>query len=84
MQILTSDRFKKDYEQIKKFIRESSDEKSKMQVNSLLNELVGHVKKMDSYHLDLASIGKLADDTNQVRDKIRDVRKKIFKIIESN
>lgn len=81
MQISQSETFKKEYKQITDFINQTDSEKKKTEVQSLLKELVGYVKKMDTMHLDLVNIGKLSDDSGDLRNKIVETRKKIFKII---
>lgn len=81
MQILHSETFKNEYRTITKFINETTDTNVKNQVQSLLKELVSYVKKIDNFHSDLISIGKLPDDMSEIRSKIVETRKKIFKII---
>lgn len=84
MQILNSENFKKDYKTIQNFIEQSSDDQVKNQVKSLLSELITHVRNIDNIHNDLALVSRLSDKTQESRNRIADLRKKIFKIIESN
>lgn len=84
MQILNSENFKKDYKTIQNFIEQSSDGSVKNQVKSLLSELITHVRNIDNIHNDLALVSRLSDKTQESRNRIADLRKKIFKIIESN
>ena len=84
MQISQSETFKNEYRRITKFIDETNDTNIKNQIQSLLNELISYVKKIDNFHSDLVNIGKLPDDMSEARGKIVETRKKIFKIIENN
>lgn len=81
MQILGSDRFKKEYEQVKKFIDETKNETVKTELKSLLGELVFNIKKLDSMHRDIVNIRRLPDDSQDLRNKIIEIRKKINKKI---
>ena len=82
MQIFQSETFKKEYKQITDFISHTDNEDKKNEVKNLLKELVSYVKKVDSMHLDLVNIGKLSDDSNDLRTRIVETRKKIFKIVD--
>ena len=84
MQIFQSETFKNEYRKITDFINQSADEDRKNEVKNLLRELVNCVKKMDSMHADLISIGKLSDDSNDLRARIVETRKKIFRIIDKS
>lgn len=84
MQISSSKAFKEDHKKISKFLSETENETLKNQVKGLFNELTVYVKKMDGMHSDLITIGKLADNSNDIRGKIFETRKKIFKIIDNN
>ena len=84
MQIFQSETFKNEYRKITDFINQSADEDRKNEVKNLLRELVNCVKKMDSMHADLVSIGKLSDDSNELRARIVETRKKIFRIVDKS
>ena len=84
MQIFQSETFKTEYRKITDFINQSADEDRKNEVKNLLRELVNCVKKMDSMHADLISIGKLSDDSNDLRTRIVETRKKIFRIVDKS
>lgn len=84
MQISQSETFKKEYKKISDFIKNANNEKNKNEVKKLLNDLTLHVKKMDSMHYDLVSVGKLSNDADDIRNKISDIRKKIFRIIDED
>lgn len=84
MQIFQSETFKKEYKKIVEYIDNVDDEKKKLEIKSLLTELVNCIKKIDTMHYDLVSIGKLSDDASGLRNKIVETRKKIFKIINKN
>jgi two-component sensor histidine kinase len=84
MQIFQSETFKNEYKKITDFINQSADENRKNEVKNLLKELVNCVKKMDSMHADLISIGKLSDDSNDLRARIVETRKKIFRIVDKS
>ena len=84
MQIFQSETFKNEYRKITDFINQSADEDRKNEVKNLLRELVNCVKKMDSMHADLISIGKLSDDSNDLRARIVETRKKIFRIVDKS
>jgi two-component sensor histidine kinase len=84
MQIFQSETFKNEYRKITDFINQSADEDRKNEVKNLLRELVNCVKKMDSMHADLVSIGKLSDDSNDLRARIVETRKKIFRIVDKS
>ena len=81
MQILNSPRFKEEYQKISDFIEKTEDQTKKIETKRLLQELVSHVKKIDINHSDIVISGKLSDDTSDSRQRISEVRKKIFKII---
>lgn len=82
MQISNSKAFKEDYKKISKFLSETENETLKKQVKGLFNELTVYVKKIDGMHSDLITIGKLSDNSGDIREKIFETRKKIFKIID--
>ena len=84
MQIFQSETFKNEYRKITDFINQSADEDRKNEVKNLLRELVNCVKKMDSMHADLISIGKISDDSNDLRARIVETRKKIFRIVDKS
>ena len=84
MQIFQSETFKNEYRKITDFINQSADEDRKNEVKNLLRELVNCVKKMDSMHADLISIGKLSEDSNDLRARIVETRKKIFRIVDKS
>jgi two-component sensor histidine kinase len=84
MQIFQSETFKNEYKKITDFINQSADENRKNEVKNLLKELVNCVKKMDSMHADLISIGKISDDSTDLRARIVDTRKKIFRIVDKS
>lgn len=81
MQIFKSERFTKEYEMISKHISECTNETTKKELNRLSNELVFSVKKIDQMHQDLTITNRLGENNTELRDKILETRKKIFKII---
>ena len=81
MQILNSPRFKEEYQKISDFIEKTEDQTKKIETKRLLKELVSHVKKIDIDHSDIIVSGKLPSDTSDSRQKILEIRKKIFKIL---
>ena len=81
MQILNSPRFKEEYQKISDFIEKTEDQTKKIETKRLLQELVSHVKKIDIDHSDIIVSGKLPSDTSDSRQKILEIRKKIFKIL---
>lgn len=84
MQISQTETFKKEYKKIMEFIDRSDNEKKKIEVKNMLRELVNLVKKMDSMHMDIVSVGKLPDDSSDLRTRIIETRKKIFRIVDAN
>ena len=84
MQIFQSETFKNEYRKITDFINQSADEDRKNEVKNLLRELVNCVKKMDSMHGYLISICKLSEDSNDLRARIVETRKKIFRIVDKS
>ena len=83
MQIFKSDRFKKEYDAIIGYINECTNDQTKKDLNRLLGELVHNVKKIDQMHQDLTLINRLGEGNSEIRDKIIETRKKIFKIMEN-
>lgn len=81
MQIFKSERFTKEYTKISKYISECTNETIKKELRELLNELVLNVKKIDQIHHDLTVTNRLGGNNTESRDKILEIRKKIFKII---
>lgn len=81
MQILNSPRFKEEYQKISDFIEKTEDQTKKIETKRLLQELVSHVKKIDIDHSDIIVSGKLPSDASDSRQKILEIRKKIFKIL---
>lgn len=84
MQISQTETFKREYKKIMEFIDQTDNESKKNEVRGLLKELVNLVKKIDTMHLDIVSVGKLPDDSSEFRDRIIETRKKIFKIVDKN
>ena len=83
MQIFKSDRFKKEYDAIIGYINVCANDQTKKDLNRLLGELVHNVKKIDQMHQDLTLINRLGEGNSEIRDKIIERRKKIFKIMEN-
>ena len=81
MQISQNEVFKKEYKQITEFLDRCDNETKKSEVQRLLKELVTCVKKIDSIHIDMFSSGKTLDNPDDIRHKLLEIRKKIFKII---
>lgn len=81
MQIINSPKFKDEYKKIVEYIEKADDTVKKVEMKRLLQELVSNVKKIDINHTDILISGKLSDDTAEARQKIIEIRKKIFKII---
>lgn len=81
MQISKNETFKKEYKQITEFLNQCDNEAKKKEVTNLLKELVRSVEKIDRIHLDMFSTGKALDDPADVRNKMLELRRKIFKII---
>lgn len=81
MQILNSPKFREEYQKISDYIETIEDQNKKTEMKRLLQELVSNVKKIDINHSDILISGKLSEDTADARQKILEVRKKIFKII---
>lgn len=84
MQISQTETFKKEYKRIVEFIDQTDNEQKKLEVKGLLKDLVNSVKKMDSMHSDIVSVGKLPEDSADLRARIVETRKKIFKIVDKN
>lgn len=84
MQIFRSERFRKEYDSIVSYINECPNDLTKKDLNRLLGELVHNVKKIDQMHQDLTLINRLGEGNNEIRDKIVETRKKIFKIINNS
>lgn len=84
MQIFRSERFKKEYDTIVNYINECPNDLTKKDLNRLLGELVHNVKKIDQMHQDLTLVNRLGEGNNEIRDKIVETRKKIFKIINNS
>ena len=81
MQILNSPKFREEYQKISDYIETIEDQNKKTEMKRLLQELISNVKKIDINHSDIVISGRLSDDTSETRQKILEIRKKIFKII---
>lgn len=84
MNILRSENFKKDQEKIQKFLSSTSNNELKKQIQGLYKDLINTVSQIDNIHTDLTLMNRLSDKSHDHRRKIADLRKKIFRIIESN
>lgn len=82
MQISQSQTYKKELEKIQHFLNECENEEAKNKVKLLVRDLNTAVKKVDTLHSDLVTMGRLAENVSSYRDNIYTLRKKIFSIIE--
>jgi hypothetical protein len=84
MNITRSENFKRDQEKIQNFLSGSARDELKKQIQGLYKDLINTVNQIDNIHSDLTLMNRLSDKSNDHRRKIADLRKKIFRIIESN
>jgi len=80
--ILGSSRFQRDYEEFKSKIDKIEDLSDKIEAESLLRELVLHIKKMDSMHQEMSYTYTLSTLGNDLRENIRNTRIKLNKKIK--
>lgn len=83
MQILNSPKFKAEHQQILEFIDKTEDVDKKTELKKLFQQLLMYVKKIDQSHADLIISRRLSDDLNEPKEKILEIRKKIFRIISN-
>lgn len=79
MQLSNNPKFIEEYNQIKDFIEKSESEHIKKEVNDLLQKLINEIRIIDNYHNDLTNLRRMPDDISRSREKILDLRKKIFR-----
>jgi|688.fasta_scaffold08851_19 hypothetical protein len=83
MQLMNSERFVKEYNELKTRIAAVTDINVHDQLNNYLSQLVNAVRTLDSQHQELVFNPKLPDSINILRETIRDNRRKITQMLDS-
>ena len=79
-----TERFQNDIKKYQEMIGSITDEKEKLELQKLLNDLVYEVKNMDNMYLDMVYGKQLPSMGAEMRDKIISIRKKLEKKINQN
>ena len=82
MQLIKHPRFQQEYKQWTEKINLVKEQDVKIELNRLLSQLVGEVKRIDSHHSELAGRTGLDMTINETRQNITDLRRKISKKIQ--
>lgn len=77
--ILNHPRFKNDYDNFKSKIESIENSIDKIEAEKLLRDLVLHVKKLDSMHLEMSYTHTLSSIGNELRENIKEARIKLDK-----
>ena len=77
MSLQNNERFQKEIQTYKDFLEKITDETEKKELQKLLNDLIMNVKRMDNMYLDLVYSNQLNTIGSEMREKIKEIRKKI-------
>lgn len=77
----TSKNFIEDVKKIGDKIKNTEDENKKKEAQKLLNQLVSEVRNIDTQHNDLIFYRKQPTGMSDTREKIKDIRKKLDKLL---
>jgi uncharacterized coiled-coil DUF342 family protein len=83
MFLSNSEKFANEYKNFKERISLVTDTAVQLELTQLLNQLAGVTKRIDNYHQELVYNNKLPDNITSTRDEIRDIRKKLIKLLDS-
>lgn len=81
MQLFTSERFQKEYQEFSRVLAEIDHHETKQRLDSLLNQLVREVKSIDARHEDMIMQKKLPAMVGDSRNNLLETRKKIDRVI---
>ena len=73
----TTNRFQNDIARYKESIDKITNEQEKLAATRLLNDLIYEVKNMDNMYVDMVYAKQLPTMGNDMRDKIRSIRKQL-------
>ena len=73
----STERFKNDLARYRDAIDKISNEQEKLAATKLLNDLIHEVKNMDNMYVDMVYAKQLPTMGNDMRDKIRSIRKQL-------
>jgi hypothetical protein len=79
----TTNRFQNDIARYKESIDKITNEQEKLAATRLLNDLIYEVKNMDNMYVDMVYAKQLPTMGNDMRDKIRSIRKQLDLKIKS-
>jgi hypothetical protein len=82
MQISQNERFQKEIKTIKDSLGKIPSEHIKKEIQNLLSELINQVRILDSHHSNIINTKTLSDSAGGTRDRILELRKKIFKTLK--
>ena len=72
-----AERFQNDVKKYNEAIEKIVEEQEKLEAKRLLNDLIHEVKNMDNMYVDMVYAKQLPTMGNEMRDKIRSIRKKL-------
>lgn len=78
MQLTRNERFLKEYADFKNKIDRIKNENIKIELTSILGQLLNEVRSIDQAHRDVLLTNKMPSALNDSKDKIQALRKKIF------
>lgn len=78
MQLTRNERFLKEYSDFKKKIEKVKNENIKTELLNALSQLLNEVRAVDQAHQDIFLTNKMPAALDDSKDKIRNLRKKIF------
>ena len=79
-----ADRFQNDIKKYNEAIEKIAEGQTKLEATRLLNDLIYEVKNMDNMYVDMVYAKQLPTIGNEIRDKIRSIRKQLDNKIKSN
>lgn len=79
MKLQDSENFKKEYSDFQEKISQISDEKKKLELESLLKELVSKIDKIDNFYNNqfIPNMKNLTSNGNNYKSELTEIRKKI-------
>jgi hypothetical protein len=79
MKLRDSENFKKEYSDFQEKISQISDEKKKLELESLLKELVSKIDKIDNFYNNqfISDMKNLTSNSNNYKLELTEIRKKI-------
>ena len=72
-----ADRFQNDIKKYNEAIEKIAEGQTKLEATRLLNDLIYEVKNMDNMYVDMVYAKQLPTIGNEIRDKIRSIRKQL-------